>query len=125
MVTSWTSSNLLRVVSGPRLLRSMMLMKSRQHFSPLSVTKNAMAQIKGNTAYWSEVFPQELIPQILALVLSVWMNLRKPSRRELEIRTTRRFLRALIHDKNMRKEVPVRISRECVEDDLRTGRQLG
>jgi hypothetical protein len=84
-----------------------------------------MAQIKGNPAYWSEVFPQELIPQILAMVLSVWNDLPKRSRKELEIRTTRRFLSALIHDKNTRKEVPVRISRECVEDDLRTGRQLG
>lgn len=84
-----------------------------------------MAQIKGNPAYWSEVFPQELIPQILTMVLSVWKDLPNGSRRELEIRTTRRFLRALIHDKNTRKEVPVRISRECVEDDLRTGRQLG
>lgn len=84
-----------------------------------------MAQIKGNPAYWAEVFPQELIPQILAMILSVWNDLPKRSRRELEIRTTRRFLRALIHDKNTRKEVPVRISRECVEDDLRTGRQLG
>jgi len=84
-----------------------------------------MALIKGNPAYWSEVFPQELIPQILTMVLSVWNDLPKRSRRELEIRTTRRFLSALIHDKNTRKEVPVRISRECVEDDLRTGRQLG
>lgn len=84
-----------------------------------------MALIKGNAAYWSEVFPQELIPQILEMVLSVWKGLPKRSRRELEIRTTRRFLHALINDKNMRKQVPVRISRECIEDDLRTGRQLG
>ncbi len=84
-----------------------------------------MALIKGNPAYWSELFPQELIPQILALVLSVWKDLPRASSREFEIRTTRRFLSALINDKNMRKEVPVRISRECVEDDLRTGRQLG
>lgn len=84
-----------------------------------------MALIKGNPAYWSDVFPQELIPQILEMILSVWERLPKGPPRELEIRITRRFLRALIHDKNTRKEVPVRISRECVEDDLRTGRQLG
>jgi hypothetical protein len=84
-----------------------------------------MALIKGNPAYWSEVFPQELIPQILGMVLSVWAGLARPSRKEFETRITRRFLRALKHDKNFRKEVPVRISRECVEDDLRTGRQLG
>jgi len=84
-----------------------------------------MALIKGNPAYWSEVFPDELVPQILTMVLSVWIGLPKKSKRELEIRTTQRFLRALIHDKNLRKQVPVRISRECVEDDLRTGRQLG
>jgi len=84
-----------------------------------------MALIKGNPGYWSDVFPQELIPQILEMVLSVWKSLPKGPARELETRTTQRFLRALIHDKNARKEVPVRISRECVEDDLRTGRQLG
>src|SRR6266404_3888744 len=125
METTWISLSLWHVVTGLRPPRSMMRMRLPQLFSPLLVAKNAMALIKGNPAYWSEVFPQELIPQILALVLSVWMDLPKRSRRELEIRTTRRFLRALIHDKNMRKEVPVRISRECVEDDLRTGRQLG
>jgi hypothetical protein len=84
-----------------------------------------MARITGDPSLWSEVFPEELIPQILEMALSVWGSMPKPHRRTREVPITLRFLTALKEDKNMRQEVPVRISRECVEDDMRTGRELG
>lgn len=83
-----------------------------------------MALIAGDPSLWSEVFPQGLIPQILEMVLSVWRKMDKP-RVIYEVPITRRFLAALKEDKNMRREVPVRISRECVEDHIRTGRERG
>lgn len=84
-----------------------------------------MARTTGDPSLWSEVFPQDLIPQILDMVLSVWAGVTKPPRRTREVPITQRFLTALKEDKNMRQAVPVRISRECVEDDMRTGRELG
>ena len=84
-----------------------------------------MARTTGDPALWSDVLPQGLIPQILDMVLSVWGGMAKPHRRTREVPITKRFLTARKEDKNMRQTVPVRISRECVEDDMRTGRELG
>jgi hypothetical protein len=84
-----------------------------------------MPRVMGDPAYWSDIFPQELVPEIIGLIFSVWTGMTHLSASEHEVPITRRFRSALIRDKNMRKELPVRISRECVEDDLRTGKELG
>lgn len=84
-----------------------------------------MPQVMGDPSYWSDIFPQELIPEIIALVFSVWNQMTDLSPKDHEVPLTRRFRIALIRDKNMRKEVPVRIFRECVEDNLITGKELG
>lgn len=78
----------------------------------------------GNPAYWSDVFPDHFIPDILDLVYSTWNTFQKPTGDELEVPITRRFKRDLKQAKDYRR-IPFRIEREPSEDDPVTGEELG
>ena len=79
----------------------------------------------GDPDPWAGIFPQGLIPNILHLVVSVWAGFTKPKPYEHEVPITRRFRAALVQEKNVQRKLPVRILREVVEDDLKTGDELG
>ncbi len=64
------------------------------------------------------------MPGIIEAVISAWRKFPKPRRDEHEVPITRRFRLMLIQERNLR-QLPVRIDRESVEDDLETGGELG
>jgi len=72
--------------------------------------------IAGSLDPWSDLFPDNLIPDIIDLVLEAWQQFRCASAVELEIRITQRFRAVLRQFKKLRR-LPVTIHRECWEDD--------
>lgn len=78
----------------------------------------------GDPALWSDVFPEQLIPEILDLVWDTWGTLPLPKPDEFEVPLTRRFKVALRSQKNFRK-LPLRIERESPEDDQTNAAELG
>ncbi len=82
-------------------------------------------RVFGDPQLWLDTFPESQIPEIVQLVLGVWDTFPKTDREEHEVSITRRFRSALIQDKNLRREIPVTIWRESVEDDISSGRELG
>lgn len=80
--------------------------------------------IFGSLDPWSDVFPEGLIPHILDLVISAWAEFPRPNRDDHEVPITQKFRSVLIRNKNLIR-LPVSISREVPEDDLRTGNELG
>jgi hypothetical protein len=80
--------------------------------------------VVGDAAMWSDTFPEDLLPQILALVVETWAIFPKPSPTEHEVPITRRFKHAIRQAKTLRG-LPFRIDRETAEDDPVTGEELG
>jgi hypothetical protein len=78
----------------------------------------------GDAGLWADVFPDALVPQIINLVWETWQAFEKPKRDEHEVPITRRFKRDLKLAKDL-AELPLRIDREAVEDDLDSGDELG
>jgi hypothetical protein len=79
----------------------------------------------GDNSMWSDVFPDELVPDIVDLVWETWReHAPKPTPRDLEVPITRKFKHALKQAKDYRR-LPVRIEREPAEDDPVTGEELG
>ncbi len=78
----------------------------------------------GDVDAWTEVFPDDLVPAILDLILTTWTSFQKPSPDEREVPLTRRFRCALKQAKDYSR-LPVRIDREPAEDDLMTTQELG
>lgn len=78
----------------------------------------------GNPALWSDIFPENLVPQILDLVCTTWEAFEKPKPDEHEVPITRRFKCVLQQAKNFRR-LPIRIEREVAEDDPATAAELG
>jgi hypothetical protein len=80
--------------------------------------------ILGSSDLWSDFFPDELIPDILAMVIRVWEEFIQPSAYEHEVHITRRFRSALEQYKDL-KRLPLRIDREVPVDDLDNAVELG
>lgn len=78
----------------------------------------------GDPSYWSVLFPEELIPDIIDLVTNTWEMFPKPAPDDGEVPITQRFRIALIKSKRLVKLL-VRIERESYEDDLETGEHIG
>ncbi len=78
----------------------------------------------GDEQVWSDIFPDDLIPRIIDLVWDTWQAVPSPAINDLEVPITRRFKHSLKQAKDYRK-LPVRIEREAVEDDPKTGAELG
>ena len=78
----------------------------------------------GDASMWSDVFPGELIPRILDLVVETWKTFPLPAPDEKEVPITRRFRGALKHAKDFNR-LPLRIERETAEDDFESAVELG
>jgi hypothetical protein len=73
---------------------------------------------------WSDTFPEDLLPDILALVVETWANFPKPGPEDHEVPLTRRLKHAIKQAKTLRR-LPLRIEREPAEDDPATGEERG
>jgi hypothetical protein len=80
--------------------------------------------ILGDPSMWSDLFPEDMVPEILDLVWDTWAEFPPPAPDELEVPLTRRFKTALKHAKDFRR-LPLRIEREPAEDDPTTAEELG
>jgi hypothetical protein len=78
----------------------------------------------GHTTEWDNLFPYDLLPRILDLVIETWESFERPAPDDQEPPITRRFRSALKRSKNY-KTLPFLIMREDVEDDYETGDELG
>lgn len=79
----------------------------------------------GSADLWSDVFPEDLVPPIINLVLAAWDSFEpKPDPTELEVPITRRFRVRLRQQRDLRR-LPVRILREVVEDSPDGEGELG
>lgn len=81
--------------------------------------------VVGDSRMWASAFHVGLIPKIVELVLACWDGCEKPKGRDKEVPITRRFRVALVLRKNALRDLPVRIERESVEDDLETAEERG
>lgn len=57
----------------------------------------------GDPVQWDDLFVEELIPSVLALVLDAWGRIEKPAADELEDRTTVRLYSAMITGKDRQR----------------------
>jgi hypothetical protein len=80
--------------------------------------------ILGSPDLWSDFFPDDLIPDILAMVVDVWEEFTQPSDNEHEVNITKRFRSALEQYKDL-KRLPLRIDREIPIDHLDNAVELG
>src|ERR1700734_1280363 len=81
--------------------------------------------VVGDSSMWGSAFHVGLIPKIIDLVVTCWDGCEKPKPRDREVPITRRFKVALMVRKNALRNLPVRIDRESVEDDLVTTEERG
>ena len=69
--------------------------------------------VVGNAGVWkSDLFPTELIPEILELVIASWETFKKPDRLECEVPISKAFREKIRADKNLRDDLPFHIWRE-------------
>ncbi len=69
-----------------------------------------VANVVGNGAAWKhDLFPDELIPEILELVISCWQTFQKPDRLDLEVKISQRFVDELRQEKDRRDDLPFHI----------------
>lgn len=78
----------------------------------------------GDSGMWSDLFPGDLIPQILDLVIGAWARFEKPESTALEVAITRRF-RALLRQERSLRRLTFRIERESPEDTPDSGEEMG
>ncbi len=83
-----------------------------------------MNGITGDVDPWTDLFPDDLIPPIIDLVISCWGQFKKPNRTDYEEPITRRFREALRKNKNL-KGLPFSIWLESSETDPETGKEIG
>jgi len=80
----------------------------------------------GDTAQWDDLFVQQLIPSVLALVLDAWDRMEKPAADEREDRTSVRLYAAMIRGKDRQRHFfLIRLQDVEVDTDLAkvTGRK--
>jgi hypothetical protein len=69
----------------------------------------------GNASKWKEdLFPYELIPEIIELILNSWKTFEKPDRLALEVQISRAFTKKLQHEKNIQNSLPFKIRAELI-----------
>jgi hypothetical protein len=74
--------------------------------------------------YWSQTFPDDLVPQILEMVLSAWDAFIKPQPNAGEVETTLRFRKQLLQTSQLRN-LPLRIDPEVELRDPVTNEVIG
>jgi len=69
----------------------------------------------GNAREWKEdLFPYELIPEIIELIINSWKTFKKPDRLDLEVPISRAFTKKLQYEKNSQNSLPFKIRPELV-----------
>jgi hypothetical protein len=89
--------------------------------------------VGGDTSLWSDLIPDRIIPQIIALVLEGWEAFKleereafkKPCRHEHEVPITKRFCCLLRSLKKPRRDLEFRIDWEFSVLDKESGRDVG
>lgn len=74
--------------------------------------------------YWAHTFPDDLVPEILAMVLAAWDTFLKPQPDAGEVETTARFRKQLLQTSELRK-LPLRIDPETSIYDPTTNEVIG
>ena len=72
--------------------------------------------IVGDTSYWDDLFEQNLIPAVLAYVITTWEQMPSPAPSDLEDVISDKLYSALVNAK-CRNEFPFLIRREDLEFD--------
>ena len=68
------------------------------------------AGVFGDGRVWKEdLFPEELIPEILELVIASWKTFRKPDRLAREVPISKAFTRRIRAEKNQRGDLPFQV----------------
>lgn len=80
--------------------------------------------ILGDKTDWDDMFEQQLVPVVLALIFSTWEQMPKPGQSEHEDAISDKLYCALLNAKN-RNEHPFLISREDWEYDIEQGKGTG
>ena len=80
---------------------------------------------ESNAVVWKDLFPEDLVPEILELVRISWDSFEKPDRLEREERITRRFAERVRHKKNKRDDLPFKIRVEVSIPDIESGQESG
>ena len=78
----------------------------------------------GDPSLWSDLFPDQLIPDILDLVLDTWRCFEKPSPNEWEVPISLRFCSSLCNMKNKNQDLPFTIWPESSIRDSTTGEEI-
>ena len=78
----------------------------------------------GDSSLWSDLFPGQLIPDILDLVLETWRSFEKPQLNDHEVPITLRFCSSLRNMKNKNQDLPFTIWPESSERDSTTGKEI-
>lgn len=72
----------------------------------------------GNAKEWKrDLFPYELIPGILELIITSWNTFKKPGRLDCEISISKAFIKKLQREKNRQGSLPFKIRPELVTYD--------
>jgi len=74
--------------------------------------------VVGEPDQWADVFPSDMVPEILDIITAAWLGCPKPAPEQLENKITLRLLRYLRGEKNSRRlPVSVRWESTIVEPD--------
>jgi len=78
----------------------------------------------GDPSYWDDIFQQNLIPVVLALVIETWEQMPKPGPSDLEDTISDKLYSALVNAKR-RSDFPFLIRREDLEFDTDLAKETG
>jgi hypothetical protein len=78
----------------------------------------------GDPAYWDDFFQQNLIPAVLAHVITTWEQMQKPGPSDLEDAISDKLFSALVNAKR-RSDFPFLIRREDLEFDMDLAKETG
>lgn len=78
----------------------------------------------GDTSYWDDFFPQNLLPAVLSHVIATWEQMPKPGPADLEDDISDKLYSALMNSKH-RSDLPFLIQREDLEFDLDLAKEIG
>lgn len=66
-------------------------------------------RIDSDASQWSDLFPQEFIPEILELIIASWNSFKKPARLEREVCISEEFVKQIRIEKNSRDDMPFHV----------------
>lgn len=78
----------------------------------------------GDTSYWDDFFQQNLVPAVLAHVITIWNQMPKPGPSDLEDAISDKLYSALVNAKR-RSDFPFLIRREDLEFDTDLAKETG